>query len=61
MLARSVLVHCGLMTGCILHKWHTMGWILCVQAHGYFADGEGEVAGRMEEVERLCDALSIER
>ena len=34
---------------------------LYLQAHGYFVSGEGEVAGRMEEVERLCDSLSVER
>ena len=31
------------------------------KAQSYFSSGEGEVAGRMQELEGLCDSLSLEQ
>ncbi len=33
---------------------------LLPQTHNYFAASEGEVVGRMQDLERLCEALTLE-
>lgn len=35
-------------------------WTTC-KAQNYYSGGEGEVAGRMQELEGLCDYLSMEQ